>query len=248
MQPVLQVAAVLSLGVIALQFSRKVLPESVRWPRYALCAALVGFLGFLLRGSADHYNYYIALALILYLCVAYVLGQLPQTPLFVQRRVVPIVMALLLLNNLVFAGAKTYVVWVNRGRLDEQPMKTFLAEQTRGASRIVLPPNLWIYGSQNFPNYRLMFTPIVNLPDDVWAIYHARLLKWKPDVIVVDKAMLPPRRPSLTPEEIIAAGYTRTGAFSRVFRYRNEYTGYDLEVYRRQVGPLTSRAPDALRF
>jgi hypothetical protein len=236
-QPAFEVATVLSLALLAYQFVAKRFAGSERWKSYTIAAALAGYVLFLLRGSTQHYNYYIGLSVPIYLLIAWAMGRLsaawPRLSVVILAA-----MGLLLLNNLVFAAGKTYVVWQNRGLKDPTPMRTFLTEQTRGAKRILVPPNLWLIASQNQWDYRFVYTPVVNTSLDVWHSYHEQLLAWDPDVIILDLNMLPPLRQSLSPDEVERAGYVKAGEFTRVFARRYDlYSGYKLVVYRK--GPRT---------
>src|SRR5207253_11256987 len=194
-----------------------------------LLVALIGYIVFLLRGSAGHYYYYVPLTIILYLICSHSLPRFEVARFKLGR----LVLAAVLLNNSVFMGAKTWVVWDNRSKLDPKPMEDYLRAQLKGAQKVVVPPNLWLFAFNEGLNFRLSFTPIVNLPPAVWADYRAKLLDWRPEVVVIDEDMLPPKRPSLTAGDLLAAGYTETGKYERVFSHRFEYSGYRLRIFHR---------------
>jgi hypothetical protein len=192
-----------------------------------------GFIGFLLRGSSGHLNYYPGIVLTALLLLAASLPILQN----VSRRAWQtglLLMVLLLANNLLFAAAKTRTVWRNRDLLDTAPMNHFLETELKGAKRIVLPPNLWLYGKQNQLEFRINFLTVAGQSEDTFRAYNKTLLDWQPDVIVLDRGDADSHVDSyLKPEELVAAGYVEAGRFDRVFRERFAYDGYRLVTYRR---------------
>lgn len=192
-----------------------------------------GLILFLLRGSANHFNYYPALVLAALFLLAGALPLLRRFPAWAQGAGT-IILLLLLANNVLFAAVKTRAVWRNRDRLDPAPMNAFLSAKLAGADRCLLPSDLWLYGKQHRLNFRVNFLSVTGQPGSVYEAYRQSLFDWRPEVIVYDTGDAAAHPQSyFTPEQLAAAGYVEAGRFNRVFRDRFAYDGYRLVVYRR---------------
>ncbi|MGA2852691.1 MAG: hypothetical protein ABSE90_00965 [Verrucomicrobiota bacterium] len=191
-----------------------------------------GLIFFLLRGSANHLNYYPPLVMAAMLLLASALPLLRQFPARAQT-ISLFILFLLLANNLIFMAAKTRTVWRNRDLLNPAPMNSFLATQLAGVNRCVLPPNLWLYAKQHQLNFRVNFLPVVGQPATAYQSYFQSLLDWQPDLIILDAgdAWTHPGD-YFTMEQLAASGYVEQDHFNRVFRDRFDYDGYRLVVYR----------------
>jgi hypothetical protein len=228
-QPALLLASLLAVGVAAADLKTNDIRKKIA---NVLLIALIGYIAFLFRGSAGHFYFYVPLAIILYLTCS---NSLP--PFEVGRvRVGHVLLAALLLNNIVFVGVKSWVVRDNRSKLDPKPMEDYLRGQLKDARRVVVPPNLWLFAFNQKLDFRLLFTPISRMPEAVCADYGAKLLKWRPEVVVIDECRLPPHEPSLTAKDLLAAGYAETGQYERVFSHGFRYEGYRLRVFRIKPG------------
>jgi len=223
--PAQRLAGLLAIGLAAISLRTSQARKNVA---KILLVALAGYVAFLLRGSAEHYYYYVPLTVLLYLFCAYSLSSL-QIAGFNAGRVV---LAVLLLNNIVFVGVKSRAVWQNRAKSDPRPMEAYLREQLKGAQRVVVPPKLWLFAFHEKLNFRLMQTPISDFPAAVWVDYRAGLLKWRPEVVVISNQPWP----SLTAEDLLLAGYKETGHYDRTFAHQFKFKGYKLRIFRSTRG------------
>jgi hypothetical protein len=223
-QPTLPVAAVIALGFAILSLKRG---DPRKRNGRIILVALIGYIAFLLRGSTWHYYYYTPLTIMLYfVCSAF----LPELKLKYCNLGFAL-LAALLLNNIVFVGVKSWVVWSNRGNLNAGPMEAYLRDELKDAQKIVVPPNLWLFAFREKLDFRLVSTPIDGMPRQLWQQYYQRLLDWRPDVVIIDKGM----RPSLKPQRLLDAGYRNAGHYERLFEnpFSAHHKGYRLEIFRR---------------
>jgi hypothetical protein len=232
-QPVFPFVVFAAIAIHAWQIPRRKPGAGDKALSVGLLLLLFGLVGFLLRGSSGHLNYYPSLVLAALLLLAAslpILGSISAR----AHKIGLFVIALVLLNNLVFVGAKTRTVWRNRDLLDPGPMNAFLDAQTRGVSRCVIPANLWLYGKQHDLNFRIGFLDIKGQPETTYRAYSQSLLDWQPQLVILDTGDMASHPGNhLTPDQLTAAGYVEQARFNRVFRERFSYDGYRLVCYRR---------------
>ncbi len=217
-----------------LSAARKAHPAGVsapaRIPATLYSSPAVGYLAFLLRGSAGHLYYYLPLAFLFYFFCATFLPPL-------RFRGWPIGYALLaavLLNNSAFAAAKTWTVWQNRALPRSAAYGTVsrARNQRRTACRSATEP------------LPLRLPARARLPTRLHADGRvaARGLERlsRRTAALVARSHHPRRRHAPAETAVVdARGIARgrlcaeVGNFERVFLRRYEYSGYRLRLFRK---------------
>lgn len=202
----------------------------------ALLLLVLGGLAYLLRGGADHGNYYLPLILSVYALAAFCAGKIWPNGKFHKLSLTALAFTALLWNFTCFFVRWDLCRQVYQKQAPER-LETFWNAHAPLflKNRIALPPKLFPEALSSGLDFRFSYLLVAGQNSTVYQDYLRDLLDWKPDYIIVDDTDWPER--NFTPAQLARAGYVQTDSFNEVWIGNYRYDGYHLNIYRRTGAP-----------
>jgi hypothetical protein len=219
-----------------------VLKNSIHWENKSACILKFSFNGFLvlifcfliaiIRGSTSNLNYYIFLNIWFLMLFATSVGLIIKfTPSKITIGLTILFSFLIFLNNLAFAGAKTYTVWVNDSAATEKKLLVFMLENgVLDSKKVILPPNLWFLAAKQNLNWRVSYLTLIGQSNFTYQDYLQENLAWQADYIILDEEDWPAR--SYTFEVLSNKKFIKTNSLNETFKHRPKYSGWRLSLHR----------------
>jgi len=187
----------------------------------------------IIRGSTSNLNYYTLINIFFLMLFATSIGLLIKfNPSKITVCLSILFSVLIFLNNLAFAGAKTYTVWVNDSVNTEKNLFVFMQRNgVLDSNKAILSPNLWFLATKQNLNWRVSYLTLIGQNDSIYQNYLQQNLAWQPEYIVLDSEDWPAR--SYKTEELAINEFTKRNSLTEIFKHRPAYSGWRLSLYKK---------------